>query len=384
MQDRLDENLGRGGGIDCIPRAGTPWRPRKPHRRPDAAARRGDRTIPAGRLARHRAARRPAGGRDLVPLVPPGWPSSACCRCSRRSRRWARSRRCSSTPTPDQPDRRAGGAGPDGAADHRARPGHRAVGAGAGRATATALVSVALSLFWASRGVDNLVSGINMAHAEVETRNLIRRNIVSLWLTAVLTVMALASLAVAGAVSRRRPRRWACRAGPTPSSPLAAGRCWRCCRWWRSGCSTARRPRAGRRAGAGSRRAPWSRRRCGWRVAAVLVLRAQLRQLPAYLRRHRRGGDPAPLHLADRLRGASRGSPERRDGAPVPPRHDTWARQADGAARCGSSRHAGEETVTSPRRRQCAAAWVLDLHNLSTRGTGASSTITPQMKASWC
>ncbi|WP_167767116.1 YihY/virulence factor BrkB family protein [Jannaschia formosa] len=74
------------------------------------------------------------------------------------------------------------------------------VGQAPGQATATALISVALSLFWASRGVDNLVSGINMAHAEDEKRNIIRRNIVSLWLTAVLTVMALVSLAVGAAV----------------------------------------------------------------------------------------------------------------------------------------------------------------------------------------
>lgn len=69
-----------------------------------------------------------------------------------------------------------------------------------GRATATATVSFALSLFWASRGIDNLVSGINMAHAEAETRNIILRNIISLWLTAVLTLMALASLVLGVAV----------------------------------------------------------------------------------------------------------------------------------------------------------------------------------------
>ena len=69
-----------------------------------------------------------------------------------------------------------------------------------GRATATAFVSFAFSLFWASRGIDNLVSGINMAHAEAETRNLVVRNVVSLWLTAALTAIALASLALAVAV----------------------------------------------------------------------------------------------------------------------------------------------------------------------------------------
>lgn len=68
------------------------------------------------------------------------------------------------------------------------------------QATVTAFISLALSLFWASRGIDNLVSGINMAHAEAETRNILRRNIISLWLTAALTVIAVASLALAGAV----------------------------------------------------------------------------------------------------------------------------------------------------------------------------------------
>ncbi|MFZ3580653.1 YihY/virulence factor BrkB family protein [Loktanella sp. DJP18] len=65
-----------------------------------------------------------------------------------------------------------------------------------GQATATALVSLALSLFWASRGIDNLVSGINLAHSEHETRNILLRNAVSLGLTIVLTLMALASLAL--------------------------------------------------------------------------------------------------------------------------------------------------------------------------------------------
>ena len=69
-----------------------------------------------------------------------------------------------------------------------------------GRATATAIFSLAFSLFWASRGIDNLVSGINMAHAETETRNIIVRNFVSLWLTAALTAIALASLALAVAL----------------------------------------------------------------------------------------------------------------------------------------------------------------------------------------
>lgn len=74
------------------------------------------------------------------------------------------------------------------------------VGQAPGQATATATISFVLSLFWASRGIDNLVSGINMAHVETETRNIISRNLVSLGLTAVLTAMALAALALAVAV----------------------------------------------------------------------------------------------------------------------------------------------------------------------------------------
>lgn len=70
-------------------------------------------------------------------------------------------------------------------------------GQATGQATATALVSLALSLFWASRGIDNLVSGINMAHAEAERRNIVLRNLVSLGLTGVLAVMALAAIALA-------------------------------------------------------------------------------------------------------------------------------------------------------------------------------------------
>ncbi len=70
-----------------------------------------------------------------------------------------------------------------------------------GRATATAAVSLVLSLFWASRGIDNLVSGINMAHIENETRNIIARNTVSLGLTVVLTGLVLIALALGGAVS---------------------------------------------------------------------------------------------------------------------------------------------------------------------------------------
>lgn len=70
-------------------------------------------------------------------------------------------------------------------------------GQATGRATATALASLAFSLFWASRGIDNLVSGVNMAQAEAETRNIIVRNLVSLWLTGALAVLALAAIAVA-------------------------------------------------------------------------------------------------------------------------------------------------------------------------------------------
>jgi membrane protein len=70
-------------------------------------------------------------------------------------------------------------------------------GQATGTATATALVSLALSLFWASRGIDNLVSGINLAHSEHETRNILLRNFVSLALTLVLTLMAIAALALA-------------------------------------------------------------------------------------------------------------------------------------------------------------------------------------------
>lgn len=70
-------------------------------------------------------------------------------------------------------------------------------GQATGRATATALASLAFSLFWASRGIDNLVSGMNMAHAEAETRNIVVRNFISLWLTGVLAALALAAIALA-------------------------------------------------------------------------------------------------------------------------------------------------------------------------------------------
>ncbi|MBS1302698.1 YihY/virulence factor BrkB family protein [Loktanella sp. SALINAS62] len=70
-------------------------------------------------------------------------------------------------------------------------------GQATGQATATALFSLALSLFWASRGIDNLVSGINLAHAEAETRSIVVRNFISLWLTGILAIMALGTIFVA-------------------------------------------------------------------------------------------------------------------------------------------------------------------------------------------
>jgi membrane protein len=64
----------------------------------------------------------------------------------------------------------------------------------------TALVSLAVSFFFGSRGVDNLIDGMNMAHAERETRNLVVRNLVSLGLTATLMVLALIALGLTVAV----------------------------------------------------------------------------------------------------------------------------------------------------------------------------------------
>jgi membrane protein len=58
----------------------------------------------------------------------------------------------------------------------------------------TALISLAISFFFGSRGVDNLIDGINMAYAEHETRNIVLRNVVSLGLTAVLMVLTLLAL----------------------------------------------------------------------------------------------------------------------------------------------------------------------------------------------
>ncbi|RBI86431.1 hypothetical protein DRV85_06365 [Rhodosalinus halophilus] len=59
-----------------------------------------------------------------------------------------------------------------------------------------ALVSLAISLFSASRGVNNLIDGINMAHAEEETRGIIKRNLVAVAITLVLVVLALVALGV--------------------------------------------------------------------------------------------------------------------------------------------------------------------------------------------
>lgn len=64
----------------------------------------------------------------------------------------------------------------------------------------TVAVSLIVSLFWASRGVDNLVEGINVAYGELETRNIFKRNAVSLSLTVVLTALALTALSLSLAV----------------------------------------------------------------------------------------------------------------------------------------------------------------------------------------
>lgn len=69
-----------------------------------------------------------------------------------------------------------------------------------GQATLTAGVSLILSLFWASRGMDKVVDGVNLAHGETERRNLVMRNVVSLALTVMLTAFALLALILAVAV----------------------------------------------------------------------------------------------------------------------------------------------------------------------------------------
>jgi membrane protein len=69
-----------------------------------------------------------------------------------------------------------------------------------GRAGATVAISLAISLFWASRGMDNLVEGLNVAYAEAETRNIVTRNLVSIALTALFAALALAALALSLAV----------------------------------------------------------------------------------------------------------------------------------------------------------------------------------------
>ncbi len=64
----------------------------------------------------------------------------------------------------------------------------------------TAVISLAISFFFGSRGVDNLIDGINMAHGEKETRNIVWRNVVSLGLTALLMLLALFALGLTVAV----------------------------------------------------------------------------------------------------------------------------------------------------------------------------------------
>lgn len=63
----------------------------------------------------------------------------------------------------------------------------------------TALAGLAVSLFWASRGINNLIDGINMAYGEAETRSFLRRNLEAVALTTALTLIAL--LALGGAVA---------------------------------------------------------------------------------------------------------------------------------------------------------------------------------------
>ncbi|MFP4042996.1 MAG: YihY/virulence factor BrkB family protein [Rhodosalinus sp.] len=64
----------------------------------------------------------------------------------------------------------------------------------------TALISLAISLFLASRGINNLIDGINMAYGEAETRGILRRNLEAVALTAVLTVLTLLALGAAVAL----------------------------------------------------------------------------------------------------------------------------------------------------------------------------------------
>jgi membrane protein len=88
---------------------------------------------------------------------------------------------------------------PDAALDVLAEQSETFTGDEEGTLGLTALIGLAISLFWASRGVNNLIDGINMAYGEAETRNIIRRNLEAVLLTAVLTVLAL--LALGGAVA---------------------------------------------------------------------------------------------------------------------------------------------------------------------------------------
>lgn len=57
-----------------------------------------------------------------------------------------------------------------------------------------ALGSLAITLFSASRGVNNLIDGINLAHGEVESRNFVMRNIVAIVLTLLLLLLAVVGL----------------------------------------------------------------------------------------------------------------------------------------------------------------------------------------------
>jgi membrane protein len=66
--------------------------------------------------------------------------------------------------------------------------------ASGGRLGLAAAISLGLAAFIASRGVNNLIDGINMAHAEPETRGMIRRNLVAFALTGTLAGLALLAL----------------------------------------------------------------------------------------------------------------------------------------------------------------------------------------------
>jgi membrane protein len=57
-----------------------------------------------------------------------------------------------------------------------------------------ALAGLLVSLYSASRGVNTLIEGINLAYNEPETRGLVRRNLVALGLTLLLTALAILAL----------------------------------------------------------------------------------------------------------------------------------------------------------------------------------------------